>query len=142
MTYELKRTYIFLLLPAVVGFILTLVLRHFDLVHLTIVQLPMLSPLVFIASVCTAVAVPILYRTLFANKIRHQTHTSEKDWLRFERSLLHIAMVTPYLSLIAHILQLPRFHLAGTILMAFYAAYYYYPSKKRIEFDRRIFRVR
>ena len=143
MNYGLKRTYIFLLLPAVAGLILTLVFRHFDLVYLRISPLPhVISPLLFIASVCTAVAAPILHRSVFANRVRHQTHTSEKAWLKFERSLLYIAMATPYLSLIAHILQLPRFHLAGTILMAFYAAYYHYPSKKRIEFDRRIFRVR
>jgi hypothetical protein len=45
-------------------------------------------------------------------------------------------------SLIAQILQLPRFHLAGTIIMALYALYYYYPSKRRIDFERRIFRVK
>jgi hypothetical protein len=51
-------------------------------------------------------------------------------------------MATPYVALIAQILQLPRFHLAGTIVMALYAVYYYYPSMRRIEFDRRVFRVK
>jgi hypothetical protein len=50
-------------------------------------------------------------------------------------------MATPYVALIAQILQLPRFHLGGTIIMALYAVYYYYPSKRRIEFERRVFRV-
>ena len=143
MAHDIKRTYFILLLPAVAGFILIFILQHFHLVNFNISQIPpVLYPIIFIASVCFAVAFPIFYRTVFANKRRHQTHTAEEDWLKFERNLLYIAMVTPYIALIAQILQLPRFYLAGTIIMALYAVYYYYPSKKRIAFERRIFRVK
>jgi len=143
MTPDLKRTYFTLLLPAVAGFILIFVLQYFHLLSFNIPQIPpIFYPIIFIASVCFAVAMPIFYRTVFANKRRHQIHTSEEDWLKFERNLLYIAMATPYIALIAQILQLPRFHLAGTIIMALYAVYYYYPSKKRIAFERRIFRVK
>jgi len=44
--------------------------------------------------------------------------------------------------LVAYLLEFPRFYLAGTVLMALYAVYYYYPSKKRIQFERKIFRVK
>jgi hypothetical protein len=143
MTHDLKRTYFTLLLPAVAGFIAVFALQHFHLVDWNIPQItPVLPPLIFILSACFALAWPIFYRTVFANKRRHQTNTAEDDWLKFERNLLYIAMATPYLSLIAQILQLPRFHLAGTIIMALYAVYYYYPSKKRIDYERRIFRVK
>jgi len=143
MTHDLKRTYFTLLLPAVAGFILIFILQHFHLVNFNISQIPpVLYPIIFIASVCFAVALPIFYRTVFANKRRDQTHTAEEEWLKFERNLLYIAMTTPYVSLIAQVLQLPRFHLAAVIIMALYAVYYYYPSKKRIEYERRIFRVK
>ena len=143
MTHDLKRTYFILLLPAVAGFVLIFALQHFHLVNFNISQIPpVLYPVIFIVSVCFAVAFPIFDRTVFANKRRHQTHTAEDDWLKFERNLLYIALATPYVSLIAQILQLPRFHLAGTIIMALYAVYYYYPSKRRIDFERRIFRVK
>jgi hypothetical protein len=143
MTHGLKRTYFKLLLPAVAGFILIFVLQHYLRVSFKIPQIPTIFyPLVFIASVCFAVALPIFYRTVFANKRRHQTRTAEEDWLKFERNLLYIAMAAPYVALIAQILQLPRFHLGGTIIMALYAVYYYYPSKRRIEFERRVFRVK
>jgi hypothetical protein len=143
MTHDLKRTYFTLLLPAVAGFILIFVLQHFPLASFNIPQIPpVFYPIIFVVSVCFAVALPIFYRTVFANKRRHQTRTAEDDWLKFERNLLYIAMVTPYVALVAQILQLPRFHLAGTIIMALYAVYYYYPSKKRIAFERRIFRVK
>jgi hypothetical protein len=143
MIRDLKRTYFALLLPAVAGFILVLVVEHFQLVEWNIPRIPsVIPPIIFIASVCFAVALPIFYRTLFASRRRHQTHTNENDWIRFECNLLYIAMAAPYVGLIAQILRLPRFHMAGTIIMALYAVYYYYPSKKRIEFERRVFRVR
>ena len=130
-------------LPAVAGFILILALQNSQLVRFSIPQIPsVLSFIIFIISVCFAVALPIFYRTVFANKRRHQTSTAEDDWLKFERNLLYIALVTPYVCLIAQILRLPRFHLAGTIIMALYAVYYYYPSERRIEYERRIFRVK
>jgi hypothetical protein len=143
MTHDLKRTYFILLVPAVAGFILIFILQHFHLVDFNISQIPpVLYPIIFIASVCFAVAFPIFYRTVFANKRRHQTHTAQEEWLNFERNLLYIALVTPYVCLIAQILKLPRFHLGGTIIMALYAVYYFYPSKKRIDYERRIFRVK
>jgi hypothetical protein len=143
MTSDLKRIYFILLLPAVAGFVAVFALQHFSQFDLNIPDIPhFISPLVFIISVCFAVAFPILYRTLFANKMRDHTNTAEKDWLKFERNLLYIAMTTPYVSLIAQILQLSRFHLGGVIVMALYAVYYYYPSKKRIDYERRIFRVK
>ena len=133
MTDDLKRIYFTLLLPAVAGFITVLVLQHFHLVDWNIQNIP---------PVCFAVAFPILYRTVFANQKRHQKNTAEEDWLKFERNLIYIALVTPYVCLIAQILKLPRFHLGGTIIMALYAVYYYYPSKKRIDYERRLFRVK
>jgi hypothetical protein len=142
MIHDLKRLYFTLLLPAVAGFIAVFVLQHFNIVEWDRPQLPStIHLIIFIGSVGMAVALPILYRTLFASKMRRQTHTEEAIWLKFERNLLYISMVTPYIALIAQILQLPRFHLAGTIVMALYAVYYYYPSNRRIEFDRRVFRV-
>jgi len=143
MTDDLKRTYFILLFPAAAGFLVVHILRHFHIVEWNIPQFPgMISSIFFVVSVCFAVALPIFFRAVFANKMRGQTHTPEADWLIFERNLLLIAMTTPYVCLIAMILQISRFFLAGTIIMALYAVYYYYPSKKRIAFDRRIFRVK
>jgi hypothetical protein len=143
MTHDLKRIYFTLLLPAVAGFMVIFALQHFHLVEWNFANIPrVIQPLIFIISVCFAVAFPILYRTVFANNRRHQKNTTEEDWLKFERNLLYIAMTTPYVALVGQISQLPRFHMAGTILMALYAVYYYYPSKKRIDYERRIFRVK
>ena len=142
MANDLKKTYFTLLIPAISGFILILAAKTFHFIVLEPVQfLPILAPIVFIMSVVFAVALPIFFRTIFAHKIRHQQSLAEADWIKFERHFLYIVLVTPYLTLMAYLFEFPRFYLSGTILMTLYAAYFYYPSNKRIAFERRIFRV-
>ena len=140
---ELRRTYIVLLIPAIVGFIFFFIAKKFHLISFGPFKFQeFLGPSLFIASVIFAIALPILFRTLFAHKVRDQKSVSEAALLRFERSFLYITLVTPYVTLAGYLFALPRFYLAGTVLMALYAVYYYYPSEKRITFEKRIFRVR
>ncbi|HDH87206.1 MAG: hypothetical protein JRF08_03705 [Deltaproteobacteria bacterium] len=142
-TDELRRTYFMLLVPAVVGFIFLFGVTKFHLISFGPFKYQeFLGPSVFIASVIFAIALPIFFRTLFAHKVRDQKSVSEADLVKFERNFLYIALVTPYVTLVAYLLALPRFYCAGTVLMALYAVYYYYPSERRIRFEKRIFRVR
>ncbi len=143
MNASLKRVYYILLAPAICGFFLVFAAEQLDILAPAGPLYPtILAPLVFTLSVLFAAALPIFWRTLFANKMRNRKHITESEWLGFERTILYLAMVSPYLALAAHLLQLPRFHYAGTVIMALYALYYYYPSKKRLAFDRRLFRVK
>ena len=143
MDRELRRIYFLFLLPAVFGLLLTFLLQYLDVLGPGGFRPPVLvASLLFVLSGLFALALPIFYRTLFANRMRSRQSTPETEWFRFERNLIFIALVTPYITLVAQALQLPRFHLAGTILMTLYALYYYYPSRRRLDFERRIFRVR
>ncbi len=142
MTQKLRKTYLILLLPAVSGIIIIFLAKTYNYLALGQVEfLGVMAPLIFILSVIFAIALPIFYRTLFAHRVRHLKNLSENNLIKFELNLLYIALVTPYLTLIAFFLELPRFYLAGSVFMALYAVYYYYPSHKRIQFEKRIFRV-
>lgn len=142
MVGELKKTYFALLLPAVLGIVLIYLAKTFELFSSPKTDiLKSVSPLIFVASVAFAVALPIFFRTLFAHKRRNEKSVPQADLIRFERNLLYIALVAPYLILPAYILEIPSFYFGGTILMALYAVYYYYPSEKRIQFERRVFRA-
>lgn len=140
---ELRRTYFCLLIPVIVGFGAYFIAKIYDLVDFGPTEFQgILAPLLFILSVVFAIALPIFFRTLFANSVRDQKSVSEADLLKFERTFLYFALVTPYVTLAAYMLELPRFYVGGTVIMALYAAYYYFPSQKRIQFERRIFRVK
>jgi hypothetical protein len=143
MVNEIRRIYFTLLIPAIAGFIVISIVKRFNLLEVgRIAFQEIFAPLVFVLSVVFAIAWPIFFRTLFAHKMRQKKRVSEVDLIKFERNFLYIALVTPYLTLIAYLFEFPRFYLAGTVLMALYAVYYYYPSKKRIQFEKRIFRVK
>ena len=100
------------------------------------------GPIIFILCIALAIAFPIFYRALFAHKNRDVISVSDEKLLKFERTLINVVMVTPYLALVAYFFELPRFYTTSAILIGLYAVYYFYPSKTRIAFERRIFRVK
>jgi hypothetical protein len=139
----LRRTYFVLLMPAILGFIVISGFKALDLIPIDQVGfMELLAPLLLVLSVIFALGLPVFFRALFAHRARGQKSVSEADLLRFERTFLYIALVTPYLSLIGYLFEFPRFHLAGSVLMSLYAVYYYFPSQRRIRFEKRIFRVK
>jgi len=142
MSTNLKRTYFAFLLPSILGFALAGLAKAYNLVAPgSIKAIETAGPIIFILCVTLAVAFPIFYRTLFAHKIRSLTRVPEKELLKFERTLIQIVMLTPYFALLAYFIELPRFYTAGAVLVGLYAVYYFYPSKTRMAFERRIFRV-
>ncbi len=97
---------------------------------------------VFILAASTSLAIPVLIRTVFANSVKDRKNVTKEEFFKFERNLLCVAMITPWFSLIGYLCVFPKFYLAAINLMALYALYYYYPSRKRIDFDKKIFRMK
>ncbi len=142
MAAELRKTYIALLAPAVVGLVLVYLAKSFKILSPPqISYLNLIAALTFTLAVVFAVALPIFFRTLFAHKIRHRSSLSQEELIKFERCLIYVSLATPYLTLISYLLEFPKFYFAGTVLMALYAVYFYYPSERRIQFEKRIFRA-
>ena len=142
MDSKLKRLYFVILVPCILGFVSGYWVKTYFLLQIPwIDHFNILAPSIFILTVTFAVALPILYRTLFAHRKRNKRSISEAELIKFERNLLFMVLATPYLALTAFLLEFPEFYTAGTILMGIYAIYYFYPSKRRIELDKRIYRV-
>lgn len=138
---RLKKIYFFFLAPAIIGFMAVSILRQSKpAITLPEQYMAVIAPAIFIQAAVFAIAGPILYRSLFAHRQRKLVKVPQVVMYSFERNLTGMALVVPYLALVGYFLQLPRFHLAATLLMALYAIYYYYPSQKRIAFDGKIFR--
>ena len=142
MADELKKNYFILLAPSILGFGLACWAKAHDWVAISSADLIRIAgPLIFVLCALLAIGFPIFYRSLFAHKSRDLIRVSEKNLLQFERTLITITMITPYLALTAFFLELPRFYTAGALMMGLYVVYYFYPSNRRIAFDRRIFRA-
>lgn len=142
MTATLKKWFAIMLAPALSGIVGVWLLKRFGMINPGGLPGPAWAPGLFILSVVTAGAAPILVRSLFAHRMRHHRHISKDKFLKFQRIQLSVAMATPYLALAAYAFAIPGFYLGGTVLAMLYALYYHYPSSQRLVFDQRIFRVR
>ncbi|RMD96200.1 MAG: hypothetical protein D6814_11830 [Calditrichaeota bacterium] len=99
------------------------------------------APLFFVLAVAFSIALPIFYRAWFANKVKHRKALSFAEYFAHEKKLLRMVLVTPYFLPVASIFQFPKFYYAGIVLLAMYSCYFYFPSQKRLTFERRLFRV-
>ncbi len=143
MVKTLRKIYFTSLAPVVAGFVILGIGRMFEPVRFAGHAAPALFTItVFILSAATCLALPIFIRTVFANSVKEKTYTGYTEFLFFQKKLLYVAMITPWFSLIGYLCVFPRFYLAAVNLMALYAIYYYYPSARRINFDKKIFRVK
>lgn len=142
MHHPLKRIYIALMSPALACFAAVYVLRQmYPSIDISTQFNTLLAPIIFILTAISALAGPILYRSFFAHSQRHHHKVPYAELFKFERKLTAMALIAPYLALVAYSMKVPRFYLAATLIMALYAVYYYYPSHKRISFDEKIFRT-
>ena len=142
MERELKVTYFRLLVPALLAVAVLFSIKQAGIrFGAEVPRTGIVGPALFILAGTFAIALPIFFRTLFLHRIRHRKWTPTADLLAFERRFLLIALVPAYLAVIAYALQITHFHFVGIVLMALYAAYYYYPSPHRVASEKRIFRV-
>jgi hypothetical protein len=142
MDKQLKTTYFCLLAPAVLAVATIFVAQRAGyLVGAGAQSSAWLGPALFTLAGTFAIALPIFYRTLFLHRIRHRKRTPVDVLLAYERRFLLLTMVPVYLAAIAYALEITYFHFVGTVLMALYAAYYYYPSPRRIASEKRLFRA-
>jgi len=144
MTKDLKRTYFTLLIPAVLLLSMSYGAKRIDLISTPGSQTfpTFIAPCFFVLSVLSAVALPIFIRSLFAHTMRKERTIPEAALIQFEKKLIIISLLTPYFIIPAYLLEFPYFYFTSIVLMALYALYYFYPSKKRVQFERRLFRVR
>ncbi|MCD4741515.1 MAG: hypothetical protein K8R67_03390 [Desulfobacteraceae bacterium] len=97
--------------------------------------------LFFVLSAITAIAGPLFLRTLFAHFMRDKKNVSIDSFKKFQKGLISISMLTPFFAFIAVVCEFEKFYSASIIILSLYAIYYYFPSKKRIVFDKKIFRI-
>ena len=126
--------------PASAGLFLAAGAKEFGLIEPWVMP-PALHPLFFVLAAITSIAAPLMVRTLFAHSLRESPGAGPQRFLGFQQRLLLVALLTPWWAILVMVFDFQEFYGSSMILMALYAAYYYYPSERRIAFDSKIFRV-
>lgn len=140
---ELKKTYFRMLWP-LIGLLLAL---HLALL-LDIIQQGepklnrVMAVIVLVMAALFSLGLPIFYRGFFASRVKSRKSVSIQEFLKFEREIIVISMTAPYFIVITMLLNLPGFYFAAVVIISLYAVYYYFPSERRIEFEKRLFRIR
>ena len=99
------------------------------------------GPATFILAAVLALALPLVHRARFVHTVRDAAAVPMDVFLRFERFQYVLALGAVYPALAGYLLDVSRFHFSGAFLMALYAAYYHFPSRKRVDHEVRLFRV-
>jgi hypothetical protein len=143
MRRSLQKTWLFMLTPAAAGLTVSETLRALQLFDgWRVTGHASMQIIVFVLTVATGLALPILYRSAFASAHREKPVITADVYYRYAYNSVILAMLTPYLSLLSSLLAFTAFYMVGIFLVTLYAAYTQFPSKRRIEADLRIFRVR
>ena len=142
MLINLKKHYLKLIAPSISLFLIFGASEIFHFADFNKLTPPSFFPaLFFTLSAITAIAGPLFLRTLFAHFMRDKKQVSKDNFEKFQKGLISISMLTPFFAFIAVVCEFEKFYSASIIILALYAIYYYFPSKKRIDFDKKIFRI-
>ncbi len=96
----------------------------------------------FVLGAAFAIALPIFYRMWFVNRIKEQKRISVQEFIQYQKNTLLIVLVSPFVAVAASVLSFNRMYYFGIILFALYGCYYYFPSQKRMAFEKKIFRIK
>lgn len=138
MRRSLVRYYWILLIPGVLFSLVVIGLISIGL-NQTVEVSCWFKMLIFSIVVANGLIFPIWWRILYFRSIKTEQRLSKKAFIRLQRGLILSACLGGLLLPIAYILGLSRVPMVITILIVLYAVYYYYPCKRRIQLDTKLF---
>jgi len=139
----LKRIYFLELLPGIVLIGIVYLLKYYTKLLTTVpIAGHFVSALVLILSIVVGIALPVFYRSYFVYKIRDQKRITMKTFINFEKVLIFAALTTPYFLFISLLINMKQTANLVITMLVIYAVYYYFPSKKKMQFEMKIFRIK
>ena len=139
---QLKKLYFIQLLPAI---ILIGLLYFFGSQFKWQGNMPatgnLINDILIALAAIVGIAFPVFFRSYFVYKIRDKKVISEEIFIRFEKIIITFSLITPYFLVFSLAFDMKsQVNICITIL-ALYAAYYYYPSVRKMKFEMKVFRI-
>lgn len=136
----LFRRYILMLAPAAIIFCGWAACRQAGLAPGP-TAITIIGPAAFITAIVLAVALPLFYRATFVRSVEGRKNVDIARFLSFQLGSMTMALLAPYAAAAGYVAGVSNFHFGGAFLASLYAAYYFFPSEKRIAQEMRLFRV-
>ncbi|MBN2531828.1 MAG: hypothetical protein JXB88_02990 [Spirochaetales bacterium] len=86
----------------------------------------------FIMSVITGVAIPILLRTFFHSRVYKKKSASFQDYAHLQQYNMIISLLSTLPANLAYLFLVPKLYLYGSVIAALYGIYSSLPSVKKI----------
>ncbi|MEN8122978.1 MAG: hypothetical protein ABFS35_21740 [Bacteroidota bacterium] len=138
---KLKKNYFLIVTPAILLIFVFFLLEKNDVVLNFPLGGKVLSTVIIILSASTSTILPIWYKLLLIKKLRDKKQVSFEDFSSLQNRVTITAAFTIYWVFPAYMYQVPEIPLLLISFFAIYALYYYYPSKSRIEMEKKTFRI-
>ena len=119
MLSDLKKHYLKLIAPTISLFLIFGASEIFQFSDFTKLSPPSFFPvLFFILSSITAIAGPLFLRSLFAHFMRNEKEVPINSFIKFEKRLISISLLTPFFAFIAIVCEFEKFYTASIIKIA------------------------
>jgi hypothetical protein len=138
---KLQKNYFLIVTPAI------LFIFVFYLIEKNGVQLPfafggkVVSTVIIILAASTSSILPIWYKLLLIKNLRNKKQVSYEEFTSLQNKVTITAAFTIYWVFPAYMYQVPEMPMLLIAFFAIYALYYYYPSKRRIDMEKKTFRI-
>ncbi len=141
MRRNLQKFYFIMILPAVTGYVLLYVLEQLGMAPERWPIPPIGSGILVFSAGFLAVVLPVWFKIIFVRRVRHRKKITAAEFIRYQKIILFCAELSLYVVLMAERFEVPRMPMMLIVLCGFYAAYYFFPSRRRLEFEKKLFRA-
>lgn len=141
MQQQLVKVYLRLHVSGLTGFLMLYLLNHAGLPVTINLQSKILIAVLVVLAAVSALVAPLWYRIAFVRKQKNRTEVPQNVFMRFQKNFIRIGASTVYVLIVAYIFTLPGVPFLTIVLLLLYAMYFYFPSKKRIRAEKKLFRI-
>lgn len=142
---KLKKMYLWLLLPIIFYLLLGLYFlfwKEFDL-KFSLLNSRFTVVLFLVIAALFDFVLPLWQKISFFSMVKKRNKEIKiNTYLKYQKMLLGYAFLGGYLSILAYIISIPKIPLLIIIMAGIYSLYFYYPSSKKINFDKKIFNLK
>ena len=142
MEKEIQSYYFKVILPAVVCCLSIFILESMQIDVFLGQSSKVGTFLLILLAALFSIVGPLWFRIFFIRKVKGQHEVFVEQFMKFEKTFILIAELSLYVVLIAYVFRVPKTQMVFIALFGFYAAYYYFPSFKRINHEKKLFRVK
>ncbi len=100
-----------------------------------------MSTAIMVFAAITSTILPVWYKIILIRKLRNKQKISTQNFVSMQFRIVITVSFSVYWIFPAYLYQLPEMPMVITAFFALYGLYYYYPSQKRIDTEKKIFKI-